>query len=163
MQVIRDHNIAFRHFLQGELDTFEMILPNWWHEKAVTPEYKQGYVQKVMAMTDTKQGQGFTSTWPIPSWRISTCALGIQHAFNIDKMIETVLHGDYDRATTFGSGFRAFTDIALLSGPTTSPKAREYFAKGGYGKQGRTASCKTTRESGSPWPSPTPARSTPSG
>ena len=39
--------------------------------------------------------------------------LGIQHAFNIDKMIETVLHGDYDRATTFGSGFRAFTDIAL--------------------------------------------------
>ena len=56
VQVIRDHNIAFRHFLKGEIDTFEMILPNWWHEKAVTPEYKKGYVQKVMAMTDTKQG-----------------------------------------------------------------------------------------------------------
>ncbi len=42
VQVIRDHNIAFRHFLKGELDTFEMILPNWWHEKAVTPEYKKG-------------------------------------------------------------------------------------------------------------------------
>ena len=62
--------------------------------------------------------------------------VGIQHAFNIDKMIETVLHGDYDRATTFGSGFGAFTDIALPERAYDIAKAREYFAKGGYGKQG---------------------------
>jgi microcin C transport system substrate-binding protein len=48
--------------------------------------------------------------------------LGIQHAFNIDKMIETVLRGDYDRATTFGSGFGEFTDMRCRSGPTTSPR-----------------------------------------
>jgi ABC-type transport system substrate-binding protein len=89
--------------------------------------------------------------------------LGIQHAFNIDKMIETVLHGDYDRATTFGSGFGAFTDIALPERAYDIAKAREYFAKAVTASRDRTASCKTTRESGSPWPSPTPARSTPSG
>ena len=67
-------------------------------------------MQKVMAMTDTKQGgRGYTSTSAIPSWRTST-RLGIQHAMNLDKMIETVLRGDYDRATTFGSGFGEFTD-----------------------------------------------------
>lgn len=137
VQVIRDHNIAFRHFLKGELDTFEMILPNWWHEKAVTPEYKQGYVQKVMAMTDTKQGgQGVHLNVANPKLADVNVRLGIQHAFNIDKMIETVLHGDYDRATTFGSGFGAFTDIALPERAYDIAKAREYFAKGGYGKQG---------------------------
>ncbi|MFQ2005429.1 extracellular solute-binding protein [Aeromonas veronii] len=98
VQVIRDHNIAFRHFLKGEIDTFEMILPNWWHEKAVTPEYKKGYVQKVMAMTDTKQGgQGVHLNVANPKLADVNVRLGIQHAFNIDKMIETVLRGGYDK------------------------------------------------------------------
>ena len=120
--MIRDHNIAFRHFLKGELDTFEMILPNWWHEKAVTPEYKQGYVQKVMAMTDTKQGAGVHLNVANPKLADLNVRLGIQHAFNIDKMIETVLHGDYDRATTFGSGFGPSPTSRCQSGPTTSPR-----------------------------------------
>lgn len=48
-----------------------MILPNWWHEKAVTPEYKKGYVQKVMAMTDTKQGgRGYTLMSVTPNCRM---------------------------------------------------------------------------------------------
>lgn len=62
--------------------------------------------------------------------------LGIQHAMNLDKMIATVLHGDYDRATTFGSGFGEFTDIKLPERAYDITKAREYFAKGGYNKPG---------------------------
>jgi microcin C transport system substrate-binding protein len=137
VQVIRDRNIAFRHFLKGELDTFEMLLPNWWHEKAVTPEYKKGYVQKVMAMTDTKQGaQGLHLNVANPKLADLNIRLGIQHALNIDKMIETVLRGDYERASTFDSGFGEFTDIKLPLRAYDIDKAREYFAKGGYTKPG---------------------------
>jgi ABC-type transport system substrate-binding protein len=76
--------------------------------------------------------------------------LGIQHAFNIDKMIETVLRGDYDRATTFGSGFGEFTDMQLPERAYDIAKARDYFAKAVTASRGRTASCKTTRGAADP-------------
>ena len=137
VQVIRDRNIAFRHFLKGEFDTFEMLLPNWWHEKANTQEYKQGLVKKVMAMTDTKQGaQGLHLNIANPKLADLNVRLGIQHAINIDKMIKTVLYGDYQRATTFDSGFGPFTEVDLPGRGYEISKARDYFAKGGFDQAG---------------------------
>lgn len=137
IKVIRDQNIAFRHFLKGELDSFEMVQPTWWHEKAKGLEFDKGYIQKVMAYTDTKQGgQGLHLNTAVPKLADLNVRLGIEHAINMDKMIATVLRGDYVRATTFGSGFGYFTEMALPERGYDVQKARDYFAKAGYTKQG---------------------------
>ena len=90
-----------------------------------------------MAMTDTKQGgQGLHLNIATPKLADLNVRLGIQYALNIDKMIKTVLRGDYDRATTFGSGFGEFTDMQLPERAYDIAKARDYFAKAGYSKPG---------------------------
>src|SRR5690348_16360208 len=90
-----------------------------------------------MAMTDTMQGgQGLHLNVGNPWLADLNVRLGIQHAMNLDKMIATVLRGDYDRATTFGSGYGEFTDMALPERVYDVAKSREYFAKAGYDKPG---------------------------
>ncbi len=117
--MIRDHNIAFRHFLKGELDTFEMILPNWWHEKRSLPNTSRIRAEGDGHDRHQARRAGVHLNVANPKLADLNVRLGIQHAFNIDKMIKTVLRGDYDRATTFGSGLASSPTCSCRSGPMT--------------------------------------------
>ncbi|GAJ51086.1 hypothetical protein ASA01S_175_00030, partial [Aeromonas salmonicida subsp. masoucida NBRC 13784] len=45
IKVLRDQNIAWQHFLRGDLDTFPLVMPNWWHDKTKTAEFEKGYIE----------------------------------------------------------------------------------------------------------------------
>ncbi|GAL33496.1 oligopeptide ABC transporter [Vibrio maritimus] len=55
LTVIRDSDIARKHFEKGDLDVFGLVLPSLWHEKADSKPYRQGYIQKFWGYNQTAQ------------------------------------------------------------------------------------------------------------
>ncbi|EOD53585.1 extracellular solute-binding protein [Aeromonas molluscorum] len=137
IKVLRDLNIAWQHFLRGELDTFGLVIPNWWHDKTKTPEFDKGYIDRIWFYTQTPQSPtGLYLNIDDPLLSDLNARLGIQYALNIDKMLSTLLRGDYQRLNNYGSGQGDFTNNALKARPFAPKIARDYFAKAGFTQAG---------------------------
>ncbi|WP_419465336.1 extracellular solute-binding protein [Aeromonas caviae] len=137
IKVLRDQNIAWQHFLRGELDTFLLVMPNWWHDKSKTAEFEKGYIERLWFYNQTPQPpMGLYLNTADPLLSNLDVRLGIQHALALDKMIATLLRGDYQRLNTYGSGQGDFTNTDLKARPFDPALAREFFAKAGFTKTG---------------------------
>ncbi|NBA12892.1 ABC transporter substrate-binding protein [Aeromonas caviae] len=137
IKVLRDQNIAWQHFLRGELDTFPLVMPNWWHDKSKTAEFEKGYIERLWFHNQTPQPpMGLYLNTADPLLSNLDVRLGIQHALALDKMIATLLRGDYQRLNTYGSGQGDFTNTDLKARPFDPALAREFFAKAGFTKTG---------------------------
>ncbi|MFM4878493.1 extracellular solute-binding protein [Aeromonas caviae] len=137
IKVLRDQNIAWQHFLRGELDTFPLVMPNWWHDKSKTAEFEKGYIERLWFYNQTPQPpMGLYLNTADPLLSNLDVRLGIQHALALDKMIATLLRGDYQRLNTYGSGQGDFTNTDLKARPFDPALAREFFAKAGFTKAG---------------------------
>lgn len=137
IKVLRDQNIAWQHFLRGELDTFPLTMPNWWHDKSKTAEFEKGYIERLWFYNQTPQPpMGLYLNTADPLLSSLDVRLGIQHALAFDKMLETLLRGDYQRLNTYGSGQGAFTNTDIKARSFDPKLAREYFAKAGFTKTG---------------------------
>ncbi|MBV7413717.1 extracellular solute-binding protein [Aeromonas sp. sif2433] len=137
IKVLRDQNIAWQHFLRGELDSFPLTIPSWWHDKSKTAEFEKGYIERLWFYTRTPQSPtGLYLNTADPLLKDLDVRLGIQHALAIDKMIATLLRGDYQRLNSYGSGQGAFTNTDIKARPFDPKLAREYFAKAGFTSTG---------------------------
>ncbi|MFQ2658276.1 extracellular solute-binding protein [Aeromonas caviae] len=137
IKVLRDQNIAWQHFLRGELDTFPLVMPNWWHDKSKTAEFEKGYIERLWFYNQTPQPpMGLYLNTADPLLSNLDVRLGIQHALALDKMIATLLRGDYQRLNTYGSGQGDFTNTDLKARSFDPALAREFFAKAGFTKTG---------------------------
>ncbi|MGY3944214.1 extracellular solute-binding protein [Aeromonas tecta] len=137
IKVLRDQNIAWQHFLRGELDTFGLVMPNWWHDKTKTAEFEKGYIDRLWFYTQTPQSpMGLYLNTADPLLKDLNVRLGIQYSLAIDKMIATLLRGDYQRLNSYGSGQGAFTNTDIKARPFDPKLARDYFAKAGFTKTG---------------------------
>ncbi|WP_439827309.1 extracellular solute-binding protein [Aeromonas enteropelogenes] len=135
IKVLRDQNIAWQHFLRGDLDTFGLTMPNWWHDKTKTAEFEKGYIERTWFYNQTPQSpMGLYLNTADPLLRDLNVRLGIQHALNLDKMLTTLLRGDYQRLNSYGSGRGDFTNTEIKARPFDPKLAREYFAKAGFSK-----------------------------
>jgi microcin C transport system substrate-binding protein len=135
--VIRDQDIALKHFEKGSLDTFSMILPELWH-KANGENYEKGYINKFWGFNQIEQGAG--GLWMNTAQPLLQDPLvreGIVYATDFDGMIENVLRGDYLRkphALGFGHGDY---DRADNTPPPFDPeKAANLFAEAGFDQIG---------------------------
>ncbi|MGL6625310.1 extracellular solute-binding protein [Aeromonas jandaei] len=137
IKVIRDQNIAWQHFLRGELDTFPLVMPNWWHDKSKTPEFEKGYIERLWFYNQTPQSPtGLYLNTADPLLSNLDVRLGIQHALNIDKMLTSLLRGDYQRLNSYGAGQGDFTNTELKARSFDPKLARSYFAKAGFTSAG---------------------------
>ncbi|WP_439333864.1 extracellular solute-binding protein [Vibrio agarilyticus] len=106
--VIRDNDIAKKHFEKGSLDAFPLVLPQLWHEKSNSKPYQNGYIDKFWGYNQYPQGAG--GVWmnvAMPLLDDLNVRQGITHAIDFDGMITNVLRGDYVRQpnpTGFGHG-----------------------------------------------------------
>jgi microcin C transport system substrate-binding protein len=135
--VIRDINLAWEHFKKGKLDTFGATLPLYWHEKATGKIFDDGYVHKLWFYVDAPQGS--TGIWlnmdnPILADR--NVRLGIAYAMNIDKVIDQVLRGDYQRKNTISSGFGVYTNTDIRAREYDLDKANAYLDAAGWQLRG---------------------------
>ena len=138
IQIIRDNDIAKKHFEKGDLDAFAVVLPTLWHEKTNGEPYRKGYIHKFWGFNQIPQGAG--GLWlntAKPHLDDINVRKGIAHATNFDGMIEKVLRGDYVRKPNgLGVGQGNYTNTNIKA-PAFDPKvAVEYFARAGFDKIG---------------------------
>ncbi|EGA69727.1 ABC-type dipeptide transport system, periplasmic component [Vibrio sinaloensis DSM 21326] len=136
--VIRDFDIALKHFEKGKLDYVDLVLPEYWHGKSESKGYKNGYIQKFWGFNQTPQGAG--GLWmntAQPLLDDINVRKGILYASDYDGMIANIMRGDYSRKP-HGLGFgHGNYDKVDNKAPEFDPnKAAEYFAKAGFDKIG---------------------------
>ncbi len=110
VKVIRDINMAYQYFAKGELDTFPLNSPRFWHKKAQGDIYDKGLVGKIKFYNDVPQpssGMYLNEDDPILGDRKVRYA--IAHATNVQKVIDTVLRGDYERLNSQYEGYGDYT------------------------------------------------------
>ena len=137
VRVIRDMNIAWQHFIKGELDTFGIVLPQFWHEKATGEPFDNGYIAKYWFYNELpvpSAGMFLNTADPVLS--DSRVRFGLAHAMNIDRVIKTVLRGDYSRLQTFQLGFGAYDNRNIRAREYNLDRANEYLDAAGYTTRG---------------------------
>lgn len=135
--VIRDPNIAYEHFKKGQLDGFTVTIPQFWHEKAKGEVFDKGYVHKLWFYADRPLPEyGMWLNQDVELFKDKDVRLGFQHAINIDKVLKTVLRGDYMRLNANNEGYGAMTNKTIKARPFDLKLADEHFAKAGWGTRG---------------------------
>lgn len=132
-KVIRDINTAWQHFLKGELDTFGITIPEYWHDKATHQSFKDGYIAKYWFYNQLPQpSTGVFLNTADPLLSDKNIRLGIAHSLNFQRVIDTILRGDYERLETFNVGFGVYDNLSIKPREFDIKKANEYFEAAGF-------------------------------
>lgn len=135
--VIRDQNIAFEHFKKGQLDGFSLTIPQYWHDKAKGDIFDKGYVHKLWFYEGRpKPEYGMWMNMDVELFKDRDVRLGFQHAMNVEKVLSTVLRGDYERLNSSSEGYGKGTNRDIKARPFDLKKADEHLTKAGWGKRG---------------------------
>jgi len=133
IKVIRDFNVAYQYFTKGELDSFPLMLPRMWYKKANGPVYGNGYVGKIKFFDDVPQSpMGLFLNEDDPVLNDRNVRLGIAYSMNFEKLLKTVLRGDFDRLNTLSDGYGEYTNRAIKAREFDLQKANKYFDLAGW-------------------------------
>lgn len=137
IKVVRNINVGWNLFLKGELDSFGLILPEYWHERAFTKAFKKGWIRKFWFYNETPQAiYGLFLNLNKPLFKDKKVRYAIAYALNIDKMTQTLLRGDYDRLPNFHTGYGDYTNPAVKAKPFDLKKTEQLLAAAGWGSIG---------------------------
>jgi microcin C transport system substrate-binding protein len=133
VKVIRDPNIAWQYFEKGELDSFSLTLPDFWHNKAQGDIFDKGYVQKLWYYNDVVQpAQGLWLNMAKPPLDDIRVRKAIAYAMDFDKVINTVLHGDYERMETHNVGYGDYDNKNIKPREFNLPKTIALLEEAGW-------------------------------
>lgn len=133
VKVIRDPNIAWQHFEKGELDSFGLTLPDYWHNKAKGEIFDKGYVQKLWYYNDVVQpAQGLWLNMAKPPLDDIRVREAIAYAMDCDKVINTVLHGDYTRLETHNVGYGDYDNHLIKPRPFDLARSVQLLEAAGW-------------------------------
>jgi microcin C transport system substrate-binding protein len=118
IKVIRDINIAYKYFEKGEIDTFNMLQPDLWHDKAKGRLYDSGYIEKFVFYNDApRSSAGFFLNMDNPILADQKVRTALAYALNFEKVTQTVLRNDYQRLEAFHSGYGEYSNNTLSAKP----------------------------------------------
>ncbi len=140
IKVERDDSVAWQKFLKGELDLFYLNIPEYWHVKSdiksVEP-FAKGYINKLWFYTNAPQpNYGIFLNLDYELFKDINVRKAFGHAMNVDKVIKTVLRGDYDRQYTSQDGRNEYTNLKIIPREFSLAKVDEYMKLAGWGKRG---------------------------
>jgi microcin C transport system substrate-binding protein len=137
--VIRDTPKAFEAFKKGELDMFNITLPDYWYEKLPNddPLVQNGYIEKTVFYNQIpRPTYGLWMNESRPLLDNLEVRVGIQYATDWDKVIKEYFRGDYTRMRTTSDGYGEFTEPTIQPRSYSIDKALDAFAKAGFTKRG---------------------------
>jgi microcin C transport system substrate-binding protein len=136
--LIRDRPKAWELFRAGEIDYFAITEPELWYDKSEMPPVFNGYVERRTWYNQyPRPPRGFYLNVHHKPLDDLNVRLGICYASNWQKVIDVVFRGDYQRLPGFTTGYGKFDDPTIQARPFSVTKAREYFKKGGFTREGR--------------------------
>lgn len=137
IKLIRDVNIAYQYFRKGELDSFPLLMPRLWHKKAQGRIYEKGYAGKIKFYNDLPRPiSGLFLNEDSPLLSDIRVRYAIAHALNIDKVIDTVLRGDYERLQTPHEGYGDYTNTTIRARSFDIGKASALLNEAGWQQRG---------------------------
>lgn len=129
-KVIRKMEVAFLRFLKGELDTFHLTLPIYWHEKAKGKDFDNGYIHKLKFYNDVPRAKyGFWINSSRPPYDDLNVRRAFAHSVNFERLNQTVLRGDYERLNTFFEGVGDYTNLKVKARSFDCQKVEDYLTK----------------------------------
>lgn len=130
-------DIQKQHFYKGEFDTFALIIPKEWADSADEESIINGYIDRHYSFFVPLTGlSGIVMNTQKGIFQDQNVRTGMYYAINMDKMIATVLRGEYSRYHNIGLAhvFAGvdFDDESIRKPGFDPDKAGEYFDKAGF-------------------------------
>ena len=135
------NDIVRNYFYNGELDNFYQLIPTEWANAAEAEQIKGGWIDREFAYFVPLTGvSGVWFNTRFPLFSDFNVRRAMYYAVNIQKMIDTVLRGEYSRYHNIGIA-HAFAGIDFDDNTIRKPdfdpaKAAELLAKAGYDRTG---------------------------
>ena len=140
IKVIREQTTLFEFFKRQKLDDFSLVFPNYWHGIGKNMEsYEKGYVKKLWFYTDTRESAtGFWLNMDKEIFKDRNVRYAFAHGMNIDKMLRTLLRGDYRRLHNHMTGYGKYSDTSIVARKFSVTKVDSLMKKSGWqrGKDG---------------------------
>ena len=137
VSVIRDNEVAYRHFLRGDLEVFSLTAPSYGHDKTDDPTYKMGSIDRVWFYNEVPQPTtGLSLNMDLPVLSDRDVRYGLAHSMNFERMISAVLRGDYARKHSYHTGYGKYSNREIRARAFDLEKAESFFAKAGWGERG---------------------------
>ncbi len=132
--IVRDLNTSFEYFKKQRLESFSLILPDYWHEKAKNMElYEKGYVKKIWAYTNDRESPGgFWLNQDKEIFKDRNVRYAFAHAINMDKVLNGLLRGDYSRLHNYNTGYGAYTNPKIRARKFDIKKVEELMTASGW-------------------------------
>ncbi|MDY6824531.1 MAG: extracellular solute-binding protein [Thermodesulfobacteriota bacterium] len=131
--LVRDFNMLWEYFKKGRMDVFPLTIPEYWHVKTKTPVVEKGYVRKIWFFNDTQQSaSGMWLNQDKPIFKDSNVRYAFAHAMNIQKVINTVLRGDYFRLEQAFMGYGDYTNQSIKARRFDLDKVNMYMTDAGW-------------------------------
>jgi microcin C transport system substrate-binding protein len=128
IKVVRDPNTAFKYFERGELDVFNLTMPKLWYEKANGPMFKKGFIHKLSFYNKTEQSAaGLFLNLENEILQDIKVRKAIAHSLNFDKIIQQLLHNDYERLSRFHSGYGKYSNKEIIPLTFDLKQANDYL------------------------------------
>lgn len=135
LKVIRDPNIAYKHFEKGDLDTYTLVQPEFWH-KAKGKLYKKGFIEKFVYYNDMpRSSSGLFLNMDNPILSDEKVREALAYAFNFNRVIKTVLRGDYERLQAFHTGYGEYSNSEITARKYNPKKAAKLLIQAGWNKK----------------------------
>jgi microcin C transport system substrate-binding protein len=135
LKVIRDPNAAYKYFEKGELDTYTLVQPEFWH-KAKGKLYKKGFIEKMVFYNDMpRSSSGLFLNMGNPILADKNVRQALAYAFNFDRVIKTVLRGDYERLQAFHTGYGEYSNEKINARKYNPKKAAKLLIEAGWDKR----------------------------
>jgi microcin C transport system substrate-binding protein len=137
VRVIRDMSVAFEHFRKRRIDSFPVMMPEYWHDKTNVPEVNNGHIHRLWFYTDTRSpAQGMWLNQANDILRDRNVRIALAHAMNFDIILRTLLRGDFERLNQHYEGYGEYTNPKIKAREFNLAKAEEYFRLAGWGQRG---------------------------
>jgi microcin C transport system substrate-binding protein len=111
-----------------------MVLPEYWHSKADSEGFKNGYIHKFWGFNQASQGAG--GLWintAMPLLDNLEVRKGLMFATDYDGMIENIMRGDYSRKPHgLGFGHGEYDKADNKAPEFSAEKAIAHFEKAGF-------------------------------
>src|SRR5262249_55067819 len=113
------------------------VLPQFWHDKATGTQFDDGYIARYWFYNQLPQpASGMFLNEDDAILKDRNVRIGLAYALNFDRVIRTVLRGDYSRMQTFNEGFGDYDNGTIRAREFDLDKARGYLEAAGWKDRG---------------------------
>ncbi len=133
IKVVRNVNIGWNMFLKGDLDSFGLVSPEYWHERSKVSKFDKGWIRKFWFYNEKPQpSSGIYFNLEYPLFKDIKVRKAIAYALNIKKMNATIMQGDYQQLPNFSTGYGEYTNPNIKARLFDLGKANNLLDEAGW-------------------------------